>query len=63
MNIEEYVKTHAILDSDDKVVVKELWSGRYRVNVWKHDPSNRISQSFFIKVEEDKIYCNPTMGA
>ena len=62
MNIEQYIKDHAILDSDEKVVVRELWDGRYRVNIWKHDP-NRISQSYFVRVSESGVECSPELGA
>ena len=63
MNVKEYVEKTAILDSDDKVVVKELWDGRYRVNIWKYNP-NRIVQSYFIQSDGDRILeCNPNMGA
>jgi hypothetical protein len=60
--VEQYVNDNAIIDSDEKVVVKELWDGRYRVNVWKYDP-NRISQSFFVTVSESGIECSPSLGA
>ena len=63
MNIKEYVEKNAILDSDDKVVVKELWDGRYRANVWKYDP-NRIVQSYFIHTDGSGVVsCNPSLGA
>jgi endo-alpha-1,4-polygalactosaminidase (GH114 family) len=62
MNLEQYIKDRAILDSDEKVVIKELWKGRYRVNVWKHNP-NRISRSYFVRVHESGIECNPDLGA
>jgi hypothetical protein len=60
--VEEYISKNAILDSDDKVVVKELWDQRYRVNIWKYNP-NRITQSFFVRVSESGIECNPSIGA
>jgi hypothetical protein len=57
--VEEYISKNAILDSDDKVVVKELWD---RVNICKYNP-NRITQSFFVRVSESGIECNPSIGA
>ena len=63
VNVKQYVEDNAILDSDDKVVVKELWDGRYRVNVWKHDP-NRIVQSYFIQSDASGVVsCSPSLGA
>ena len=63
MNPKEYVEKYAVLDSDDHVVAKQLWDGRCRVNVWKHDP-NRIVQSFFIRTEGGGVVsCNPSLGA
>jgi len=63
MDVKEYVEANAILDSDDKVVVNELWDGRYRANVWKYNP-NKIVQSFFIRVDDSGVVeCNPTLGA
>lgn len=61
IDVEKYIKENAVLDSDEKVVVKELWNNRYRVNVWKEDP-NYISQSYFVRVSESGILCNPSIG-
>ena len=62
MNVKEYIEERAVLDSDDKVVVKELWDGNYRANIWKYDP-NRIVRSYFVTVTESGISCNPSLGA
>lgn len=62
MNVKQYIEQHAVLDSDDHVVVKELWNSRYRVNIWKHDP-NRIVRSYFVHVTESGVSCNPSLGA
>jgi len=61
-DVKEYVEQNAILDNDDHVVVKEMWDGNFRANVWKYNP-NRIVQSFFITVSESGIKSSPTMGA
>jgi len=65
MNIEQYVEDRAMLDSDERVVVKELWDGRYRVNVWRHEDGipHSISRSYFIRVNDSGVYCNPSLGA
>jgi len=61
VDVKTYVEENAVLDSDDHVIVKELWDGRYRANVWKYDP-NRISQSFFVTVNESGVSCS-ALGA
>ena len=60
--VKEFVEQHAVLDSDEKIVVRELWDGRYRVNVWKYNP-NRITQSYFVRVGESGVQCSPDIGA
>ena len=63
MEVVDYVKEKAILDSDDHIVARELWDGRYRVNVWKYNP-NRIVKSYFIHVSESGSFeCHPSIGA
>ena len=57
----KYIEEKAILDNDEKVVIKPLWDNRYRVNVWKFNP-NRISRSYFVKVSDNGIECNPSIG-
>jgi len=58
-----YVQENGILDSDDHLQVRELWEGRYRVNVWKYNP-NKIVQSFFVRTNESGVVdCNPSLGA
>ena len=62
VNVKQYVEDRAVLDSDDHVVVKELWDGNYRANIWKYDP-NRIVRSYFVTVTESGINCSPSLGA
>ena len=62
--VTKYVEDNILLDSDDHIVTKELWDGRYRVNVWKYDPKNAIVKSFFIQTDESGvILCSPQIGA
>jgi len=62
--VEKYMDENAFLNSDQKVRIKEVYDGRFRVNVWESDPVNRIASSYFIRANESGvIYCNPQLGA
>ena len=54
MNVKEYIEERAVLDSDEHVVIKEMWDGNHRVNIWRYDP-NRIVRSYFVTVTESGI--------
>ena len=60
--VEQYVQDHFFPSSSQMVAVHALWDERYRVNIWDSDPVNRITSSYFIKVNNGKAI-NATIEA
>ena len=61
--VEKYIKEHYLPSRSQMINIMELWDNRYRVNIWDFDP-NRITDSYFIKVNEGKVsQCSPQISA
>jgi len=62
--VEQYMEDNAFLNADHKLRIHEVYAGRFRVNVWQHDPVNKIYSSYFIRANESGVIsCDPQLGA
>lgn len=61
--IREFIEKNYLPSEDQTIIIKEVWDGRYRVNIVNKD-SFKIQGSYFIRTQDEKIvYCNPKLSA
>ncbi len=62
--VSDFMKQYYVPSSEDNINIKEVWDGRYRVNVWcNSDERTYIKDSFFIKVrDKEVVFCDPPLN-
>jgi len=52
--VRKFIGKHYIPNREQTVTIKEVWTDRFRVNIWESDPP-KIKDSFFVRVKDGKV--------